>query len=485
MLKKCNQVLKRLGDNNAVTFFISLFCVFLLNTIVGIGDYDFVWQTYLGKIIITEHRFDGLKDLIWGTQGLGWYLDHEWLTNVIFYGLNRVFGEMGSVIVFKILMGCLFSISIYFLLREFTDFKNMSWFTYLACITMSFSYATILVKVKAYNISAILMVCLFIVLERYRKKILSFKTFAIWTCIIVLLWNNFHSGSVLLIYGIVGSYWLFCWRDIKTVLLGIGTLGVLCINPFGYNLIKFDITHFFDTVMKKVVTEWGGFDINTSVGKLFIMFLAILFLHILHMSREQENWVYFFLFFVFMIMTFISRRHFLYLYPIAMIVFVKGQFKDLKQWKFKSFIIPTLLIILVTGFIEVTVWQVIPNMERKYMKDYITPELETIIDSTIGDNEGFYDGDLNVWDSGFKSFRTGAFPFTRERNIASYYMENGSTVTIETIINKYGLTKFLCYKYHKSIEDTMTTTHLYDYLITNPKYELLYDDNLLVYFVEK
>ena len=144
-----------------------------------------------------------------------------------------------------------------------------------------------------------------------------------------------------------------------------------------------------------------------------------------------------------------------------------------------------MLIILVTGFIEVTVWQVIPNMERKYMRDYITPELETIIDSTIGDNEGFYDGDLNVWDSGFKSFRTGAFPFTRERNIASYYMENGSTVTIETIINKYGLTKFLCYKYHKSIEDTMTTTHLYDYLITNPKYELLYDDNLLVYFVEK
>ena len=64
-------------------------------------------------------------------------------------------------------------------------------------------------------------------------------------------------------------------------------------------------------------------------------------------------------------------------------------------------------------------------------------------------------------------------------------MENGSTVTIETIINKYGLTKFLCYKYHKSIEDTTTTTHLYDYLITNPKYELLYDDNLLVYFVEK
>ena len=121
--------------------------------------------------------------------------------------------------------------------------------------------------------------------------------------------------------------------------MGIGTLGVLCINPFGYNLIKFDITHFFDTVMKKVVTEWGGFDINTSVGKLFIMFLAILFLHILHMSRKQENWVYFFLFFVFMIMTFISRRHFLYLYPIAMIVFVKGQFNDLKQWKFKSFII--------------------------------------------------------------------------------------------------------------------------------------------------
>ncbi len=485
MLKKCNQVLKKIGSNNALTFFISLFCVFMLNTVVGIGDYDFVWQTHLGKVIVTEHRFDGLNDLVWGAQGLGWYLDHEWLTNVIFYGLNQIFGEMGSVIAFKVIMGCLFSISIYFLLREFTDFKDMSWFTYLACITMSFSYATILVKIKAYNISAILMICLLIVLERYRKQLLSFKQFAIWICLIVLLWNNLHSGSVLLIYGIVGAYWLFCWRDLKTIILGIVTLGVLCINPFGYNLIVFDITHFFDDTMKKVVTEWAGFDINTAVGKLFIMFLAIMFLHILHMSRDKENWVYFFLFFVFTTMTIISRRHLLYLYPIALIIFVKGQFNDLKQWKVKSFIIPTLLIILCAGYVELLVWMVMPDIERKYMQDYITPELETVISETIGDNVGFYDGDLNVWDSGFKSFRTGAFPFTRERNIDSCYMEKGSTKTIEKVINKYGLNKFLTYKYRMSLEDTVTTTYLYDYLIDNSKYELLYDDNFLVYFVEK
>ena len=211
-MKKLNALLKKLGQNNRITFFISILCLASISIIVGIGDYDVIWQIHLGKVILTEHRFDGLKDLVWGTQGYGWYLDHEWLTNVIFYLLNCLFGQMGGIIAFKCLVVVLFSISVFYLVKEFTDFNDMSWFTYLACTCLTYSYTIILIKPKAYDLSAILMMCLLILLERYNKQKISFKTFAVFICFITILWNNLHSGSVLLIFGLVGAYWLFYWK---------------------------------------------------------------------------------------------------------------------------------------------------------------------------------------------------------------------------------------------------------------------------------
>ena len=55
MLKKCNAVLKKIGANNNITFFISIFCLATISILVGIGDYDVIWQTHLGKVIVTEH----------------------------------------------------------------------------------------------------------------------------------------------------------------------------------------------------------------------------------------------------------------------------------------------------------------------------------------------------------------------------------------------------------------------------------------------
>ena len=50
MLKQLNVKLKQLGSNKGVTFFISVLCVMSISLLVGIGDYDVIWQTYLGKL---------------------------------------------------------------------------------------------------------------------------------------------------------------------------------------------------------------------------------------------------------------------------------------------------------------------------------------------------------------------------------------------------------------------------------------------------
>ncbi len=488
MVKRLNICLKELSKKNNVLFLLSLIFAFSVSTVVGIGDYDFIWQTHLGKTIITEHRFDGLYDLIWGTQGLGWYLDHEWLTNVIFYLLNCCFGLVGSIVVYKIIIELALSISIYFLVKEFIDdFSNMSWFTYLACVTMSWNFSMLLVKPKAYDISLVLFIWLIIILERYKKQVISYKSLCVITTVLLLFWNNLHSGSVVLFFGIFGAYWLFCFRDKKTFLLCCIEILFLCINPFGYWLPYFDITHFSDSVMKEVITEWRGFSVDDFAGKSIALFIGIAYLHLLHMKREKENWVYFFLFAVFMLLNLMSIRHYLYLYPIIVILFVKGQYKDLKKWPVKSFFMPTLFILLMAGYLEIVAWLGMSEFPTKYIDNYITDELRVVLADTLSkDNNGFYDGDINVWSEGYKSFRTGAFPFTRERVIDSVHMEKGSSITIRQVIEKYGLNKFLCVKYRKAEDGvTFTPRHLYDYLRDTDRYTLLYEDDYLAYFVDK
>ncbi len=391
MLKALNVKLKDIAQNKSIMLFISLLFLVSTTTYIGAADYDFVWQTYLGKIIVTEHRFDGLKDLVWSLQYCSPYLDHEWLSNVIFYGLNVAFGEMGGLIAFKIIVEVLFTISIFYLIKQFMDIDTMSWFTYMALVCLVYSFATVLIKPKAYDLSVIMFIWLIIVVEKYKNNEIRFRTLAIWLSVIIILWNNLHSGSVVLAFGVLGLYWLFCFRDWKTLVLGLILVGLLCVNPFGYELIYFDITHFSDTAMKTVVKEWRSINLNFDAGKMIILYMVIGYLHILHMDRtDKKNWIYFVFYIVFLILTINSMRHFMYFVPILVIVFVKGQYTDLKQWKVKTFFVPTLIIILLTTTLQMFVWFVRPEREAEYLQVRITPELETIIKDSMDTNDGFF-----------------------------------------------------------------------------------------------
>ena len=127
------------------------------------------------------------------------------------------------------------------------------------------------------------------------------------------------------------------------------------------------------------------------------------------------------------------------------------------------------------------------NVEQEYTMSYITPELnEAMAKTTVETNDGLFTGDVNVWSSGYKSFQSGAFPHTRERVIDSYIMLKGSETQIADIITYYGLDKFLFFKTEKSETGYTLHTNLYDYMMNRPdEYVLLYDDNVLVYFVTK
>ncbi len=476
----------KLLKNKNILFLISIVCIFLMSTIMGLSDWDFVWQSRLGKYIVTEHDFNGLRHLVWGTQGIDVYYDHEWLTNVFFYIATVLFGETGGIIAIKLLIELSLGIVTYmFVTQFFKSVDDIDVSAFFSIVVVTYLFVNSLVKPKAYDISLIFFMLLLILLDKRCKDTISFRKFSLYIALLVVLWNNFHSGSIILIFGVTGLFWLLYWRDLKTVILGIICLLLLLVNPFGYKLIYFDLTHAFDNVMKKVILDWRGLDLSMMAGKAICIMLIVMFIHLLNMKITKNNVAYVILFAGFCIMTISSMRHFLYLYPIGIYIIIQGQYKDVKFIKMLSYSTITYLISVFTLVLLVMFGVNFHNIETEYAKDYITPTLETLLDKTLKDNDGLFTDDINIWSSGYKSFQSGAFPYNRDRVLDSYTLITGSDTQISTLIDYYGLNKFLFYKTHVDDRTTyLLNSNLYDYMMSRPNdYVLLYDDDVLVYFV--
>ena len=196
------QKIKDYSNNNNLMFLIGIVCMFLTSTTMGLGDWDFVWQSYLGKSVVTNFDFYGLKDLIWGSLNIHPYYDHEWLTNVFFYLTTVIFGDSYSIVFVKIVIELLLGITTYCFVKQIVKtFDNMSFFTYLFSMTLTYCFGALLVKPKAYDISLVLVMWLIILLERRREGTLTFKKFCVFIVVLTILWNNIHSGSIVLLFG--------------------------------------------------------------------------------------------------------------------------------------------------------------------------------------------------------------------------------------------------------------------------------------------
>ena len=464
-----------------IVILISFVAVFTISLIVAVTDYDFVWQTILGQKIVREHTFYGLSDLIWSTKYKGWYLDHEWLTNVIFYLVTSCFGEIGGILCYKIFIAVILSIEL-LILGKLYNINNFYTPASLVCLVVGIVYALNYINFKAYNISLLLLLALVILLENYVKGQVSYKGLAVGYLSILVLWNNLHSGSVFLAIVVAFLYWVLCIKDKATFILGCCSILCLCVNPFGYKLVLFDIYHFSNTVMKSISTDWAAINTSTLTGKVILFSLIVGFLCLIYCHATLKEPLTL-LYGLFASLTIVSARHFLYLYPFFVIVLLRCavNIKDKEQIYKKVFILLSLLLCS----IQIIYWLNIKDIKSEYLHHYITDDLLVKIQNTLQEDEsGFYDSDLDVWHYGIKSFKVGAFTYTEEQNIATYTLNHGSVTQIQDIIAKYGLNKFLIAKY-KATPLGVQHTNMYDFLNQSSEYVLLYETERLAYFIEK
>lgn len=464
----------KLTYNKRAYFYALVMMACLCSLYAGLVDLDYYWQADLGMHELRFLDFNWCRNQVWGTKGLGEYLDHEWLCNIFFYLLYG-FGEY-RVLVTKFFISLITGITlIWYIRHEKKDLKDWQCITLVMVIL---TYSLIFLKVKAYSVSFLFVLVEIVLLREYSSEV-GHKTF-IKLLALCILWSNFHSGSVPIFFVIAGTFYLFQYRTKKVFAYGVLCFLSTFLNPYGYRLMLFNMTHFFDKTMKSIIRDWDGIDLSKPIGvAVFILIFMLVYLMIKTKEKAIEEVV---LVILMIYMSISSIRHTIYLFPFLILYICRADldFKLRVDWRCAGVVGLFVCILSVQSGIR---------DKEGYNFRYMSPELEQLVlDTCNGDSTGlFSDGDSSsVLPLGLKDFRTGAYPLVASRTqdcltLTAY----GGVDSIKRIIEYYGLDKFLFCRWNLHTEYYDITNPLYDYLSSSPEYELLYDSDFLCYFVRK
>lgn len=456
--------------------FVAIMLISLFGVYAGLADGDFYWQADLGRAVIQEGDFNHIYDQVWGTLDVERYLDHEWLCNILFYFLSRI---QYRPIFFAKLLFCIISGLgfIWWISDEDYEPTAIKSLLILACICV---YSTVFLKIKSYVVSVVFLMIEIRLLQQFYRSF-KFKD-GVKLLILLVLWNNFHSGSIPLFFVVAGCFWLFGKCKGKVLLYALACVAALGITPYGYELILFDLQHFFDPVMKQIVMDWRPIDTNTALGVVSLAMIVLYVFSLFFNHKFDRPLVLLSLIIAFM--SFGSARHLIYLFPMLISSICSMDIKDYEL----NIELPASLMSGVFAAIVILHIGVGDGYDWLYRMDYIDDELEQIVlDTDTEDSVGLYTSTYYAMSEGdVKSFVSGAFPLTRMRSVAAVMLESYAGVEqVQQIIDYYDLERFLIAKYNSEVEFMNVYTPLYEFLDCNEEYEKLYDNGFMCYFVRK
>lgn len=431
----------------------------MLSLYAGLADFDYYWQVDLGRQIVKNLDFNGICNQVWGSTGIATYYDHEWLTNILFY-ITSLVGIKG-ISLMKLLISLFLATCTTLYIRS--EKKELNIASTIELLVFYFLLSVVFLKVKAYCISVGFLLLEVMFLKQYKRS--KSNKYFIYMLILLLFWNNMHSGSIPLFFG-------------------VGYLASTLINPYGYKLVVFNLLHNSDKTMKEYILDWKALDAKIAVGVLCAV-LILMCITTLYKVNLKEHLFDVVMLFIVIFLGLESIRQLVYLVPfftsLALDVNVTCKKFNKEQLSYISlFFVGLAILVSISTFSS-------KNYEEDYAMDYTDNELKQLLVETNKDDcTGLYTEEIDVWSLGLKSFRHGAFPLTRQRFLDSYLiLYCGSDSQIKQVIDYYGLTKFVFPKNNTLIDYYNVNNTLYEYLASNNDYECLYDSDFYCYFVKK
>jgi len=264
-------------------------CIFLLAVAIfgfsvrQIGEPDIWWHLRNGAQLAQQHSFPRVDSYSFGAAGSPW-LDHEWLSEIIFFLGFKTAGLRGVLGVYFAVLVLIFAGVYYRSCHAGADCKDAAIATLLAIFL-----AVVSIGPRMLLFGWLCMVLLLLTLDHFwrtrRGVWLLPPLFALW----INLHGSWVFGLVVLMVtiasGLVEGEWGLVvarrWSraQFSKLLFGLAaSLAALFVNPFGYSLVlyPFDLLFRQPSNMKNM-EEWQSVDFNTGNGKLaLIMIFAVL-----------------------------------------------------------------------------------------------------------------------------------------------------------------------------------------------------------------
>jgi hypothetical protein len=249
-----------------------------------IADTDLWWHLRNAEYIVFNGRLPGADMYSFTAAGSAW-LDHSWLSEVIYYTGYRALGLQGIMIIFTAAVALL-GVAMFRLCMM----RNSVPLAAGIAAIFGFALAMVGFTPRAQNFGWLCFMGVFAILFHYRHG----KRAPLWLVpILFCLWINLHGSwpMGLAVFAIViGAGWIS--RDIgkvaavpwtpmdrRRLLVTFGaSVAALFVNPLAYRLVLYPLDVAFNQKLNlKVGPEWASVDFNDERGAYVLIALLAVF----------------------------------------------------------------------------------------------------------------------------------------------------------------------------------------------------------------
>ena len=280
------------------SFLIFLFCFALFLMVFLRIDIDYFWHYKAGEFMVSHGEILTKDVFSWSLYHASW-ISHEWLFEVLLYGLDVVFGKFHLFIyVFLVVLGLLFLL---FFVQRREYLKNIPfallWTIFFALIFVGLSGRPQLLSFL------FLAICVFLVFHYFYHP--DSKSIFILP-FISLLWSNIHGGSsnlpyLLCLIAMVCGLFSFSSTKIEArrlskkqiltyLVVACFCMLAICINPHGVTMLFYPYQNMADNLMLSTIAEWQPSNLNHLSHYVYFLF-ALLVLFVFIFSKKKVRFI--------------------------------------------------------------------------------------------------------------------------------------------------------------------------------------------------
>jgi hypothetical protein len=269
-------LLSRLGSNR-VFFAAILFLGLLAMTARPATDPDLWWHLRTGQWIVNTGHIPHADPFSFTREGSPW-VSHEWLSEVIFYGLWKLAGP-SALIVFSAIVTSLGFLLLYW---------RCSGEPYIAAAAVALgAWASAPCWGARPQMFTFLLASLFLwLLERSESR----HRLLLWIPPLFLLWLNLHAGfalgpALIFLYaaglaceGIAGTT---SWSQVRPTIFRLAAIILICLalvpfNPSGTQLYRYPLDTLRSPGMRSLIVEWFSPDFHQWLYAPLLLVLLLL-----------------------------------------------------------------------------------------------------------------------------------------------------------------------------------------------------------------